>query len=150
MKAGGSRVLYGVVVLAAVVGLAIIALRLANPYARLEALGEKVVRLSSTFPRPYRIDDHLVRFLKRTDALDYYLRELEREEQRLLASGRLVVAQVPWPEEKTEREVLLALYQESQRTGAYFRPVLDRTNRALAVVCKPGDAAAFKAAVAGK
>ncbi|MCX8091285.1 MAG: hypothetical protein N3I86_10220 [Verrucomicrobiae bacterium] len=150
MRAGWKRVLLGVVVLAGVVGVAITAFRMANPYARLDRLAKAVTRVSAAYPRPYRIGDHLVGILHQSDPFDYYCRELKREEQRLLSSGHLVVAQLPWPEGKTEGDLLLALSQEYRRTGAFFRPVLDRTNRTLAVICKPGDAATFEAAAAGK
>ena len=66
-----------------------------DPCARLTRLDVKILRLSAR-PRPYRLSDHIVGLLHRSDPLTYYEREFATEKKALLASGRLVEFRLPY------------------------------------------------------
>jgi len=144
-----TTIVAALVLVAAVLGV-LLAVDIRNPYGRLDRLGRAVERLGSGYPRSYRFGDYVRVILHRTDPFVYYCQELEREERRLLASGRLVWTEIPLPEGKTDRDVLIFLRQEFLDTGAYFRAIFDRTNGVVRIVCKPEDVAAFRAALANR
>ena len=115
-----------------------------DPCARLTRLDVKILRLSAR-PRPYRLSDHIVGLLHRSDPLTYYEREFATEKKALLASGRLVEFRLPYTAEglHTDREIAKALLAVWQRTGANYYIEFDRTNHIMLVACRPCDVRQF-------
>ena len=120
-----------------------------DPCCRLIRLTEKVAHLQSARPRPYRLSDHIVGFLHRSNPLVYYEREAGKEMKTLLASGQLVEIRIPYSAggSRSDREIAIALLAVHRRTGAYYWIDFDRTNRLMLFACKPLDLGAFSTAL---
>jgi hypothetical protein len=118
-----------------------------DPCARLERLAKRAARLEAVHPRPYRLSDHLVGILHRSEPMRYYEQAVAKEQRALLASGHLVETQIGIPAERPSRDVHKVLHAVYQRTGAYYSASVDETNHHVMLISKPQDVAGFSAAL---
>jgi hypothetical protein len=118
-----------------------------DPCARLKYLARSAGRLGLSYPRHYRLSDHVVRILHQKEPFDYYCTELHKEEERLLATGDLVETPIGIATNRTDRDVTLALHAVCERTGAYCSHSIDVTNHSLLLITRPQDIAVFSAAI---
>jgi len=61
-----------------------------DPCARFEHMAKRAARLEASFPRPYRLSDHLVGIFHRREPMSYYEEKAAKMRKALLASGHLV------------------------------------------------------------
>jgi len=79
------------------------------------------------------------------EPLDYYRKEAEREEGRLLGLGLLVETQIAIAEARSKKEIVKSLRRQFPPVGTYWRLAkVDMSNRVVALISKPEDAAAFE------
>jgi hypothetical protein len=116
-----------------------------DPCARLERMAKSAARLEAVYPRPYRLSDHIVGILHRSEPMRYYEEAVAKEQKALLASGHLVETQIRIPADRSAREVHKALYSAYQRTGAYYSASVDETKHHVMLLSKPQDVAGFSA-----
>ena len=118
-----------------------------DPCARFEHMAKRAARLEASFPRPYRLSDHLVGIFHRREPMSYYEEKAAKMRKALLASGHLVETRIRIPTDRSEQEVHKALYAAYQRTGCYYSASVEATNHQVLLISKPRDVAAFSAAL---